>query len=62
MFYLKQEKDINISNEINKKRNKIQNLLSSSLIKIHKNKSHRNTTNNNNLNIYSKSYTNSNKY
>ena len=69
MFYLKQEKDINISSEINKKRNKIQNqlikennilrnILSSSIFLTQNNKGQRNTTNN--LDIYSKSFTYSN--
>ena len=65
IYFLKEEKEINISNKINKKRNAIQSqlirennifrsLLSSSLIKIHKNKSHRNGKNN--LDVYSKSF------
>ena len=69
IFYLKQEKDINISSDINKKRNKIQNqlikennilrnILGSSIFLTQKNRGHRNTINN--LDIYSKSFTYSN--
>ena len=69
IFHLKNEKEINISSNINKKRNEIQSqllkennilrlLLLSPKVKIQKNNKHRNDVNN--LDLYSKSFCNSN--
>ena len=69
IFHLKHEKEINISSNINKKRNEIQSqllkennilrlLLLSPKVKIQKNNKHRNDVNN--LDLYSKSFCNSN--